>query len=111
MIKDQGNDIFTFNKQCFGVIIKDIDKIMVSKTYLSEKVQSGTGTSFISEENLQIYAGHMFLCLKQFILNKDNSFLWHHVASCFINQYWWKVILKTLRAQIYNDKITNMLSN
>lgn len=27
---------------------KDIDKIMVSKTYLSEKVQSGTGTSFIS---------------------------------------------------------------
>lgn len=90
---------------------KDIDKIMVSKTYLSEKVQSGTGTSFISEENLQIYAGHMFLCLKQFIVNKDNSFLWHHVASCFINQYWWKVILKTLRAQIYNDKITNMLSN
>lgn len=50
---------------------KDIDKII----YLSEKVQSGTGTSFISEENLQIYAGHMFLCLKQFILNKDNSFL------------------------------------
>lgn len=46
---------------------KDIDKIMVSKTYLSEKVQSGTGTSFISEENLQIYAGQCFFVLNNLL--------------------------------------------
>lgn len=36
------------------------------------------------------------------ILEKGNLFLWRQTATCFINQYWWKAILKSLRAQMYN---------
>lgn len=43
---------------------KDIDKIMVSKTYLSEKVQSGTGTHSSPKK---IYKYMQVICF--FVLN------------------------------------------